>query len=209
MENNIENTTQETNVVEQETQETQGAPETQKVEIDYSKLEEIVEKGKAQKENAIINSFLQQMGLSQDEIKEAANIFRENKEREEKERLSNTENLTKELESLKSQLGKAQLDNIINQSSYELGLDAKTVKAIQRLGDFSQVQTYGKIDSEKVKGVINSVLEEYPMLKTTKTEEAPKENKRIDVGSPDSNINNKTSDDEYRKLWGLPPKEVK
>ena len=209
MENNIENTTQETNVVEQGTQETQGAPETQKVEIDYSKLEEIVEKGKAQKENAIINSFLQQMGLSQDEIKEAANIFRENKEREEKERLSNTENLTKELESLKSQLGKAQLDNIINQSSYELGLDAKTVKAIQRLGDFSQVQTYGKIDSEKVKGVINSVLEEYPMLKTTKTEEAPKENKRIDVGSPDSNINNKTSDDEYRKLWGLPPKEVK
>lgn len=209
MENNIENTTQETNVVEQGTQETQGAPETQKVEIDYSKLEEIVEKGKAQKENAIINSFLQQMGLSQDEIKEAANIFRENKEREEKERLSNTENLTKELESLKSQLGKAQLDNIINQSSYELGLDAKTVKAIQRLGDFSQVQTYGKIDSEKVKGVISSVLEEYPMLKTTKTEEAPKENKRIDVGSPDSNINNKTSDDEYRKLWGLPPKEVK
>lgn len=209
MENNIENTTQETNVVEQGTQETQGAPENQKVEIDYSKLEEIVEKGKAQKENAIINSFLQQMGLSQDEIKEAANIFRENKEREEKERLSNTENLTKELESLKSQLGKAQLDNIINQSSYELGLDAKTVKAIQKLGDFSQVQTYGKIDSEKVKGVINSVLEEYPMLKTTKTEEAPKENKRIDVGSPDSNINNKTSDDEYRKLWGLPPKEVK
>lgn len=209
MENNIENTTQETNVVEQGTQETQGAPETQKVEIDYSKLEEIVEKGKAQKENAIINSFLQQMGLSQDEIKEAANIFRENKEREEKERLSNTENLTKELESLKSQLGKAQLDNIINQSSYELGLDAKTVKAIQRLGDFSQVQTYGKIDSEKVKGVINSVLEEYPMLKTIKTEESPKENKRIDVGSPDSNINNKTSDDEYRKLWGLPPKEVK
>lgn len=192
--------TTETKTEEVERQEA-DAQETKK-DIDYNKLEEIITKGTEQKKNAIMNSFFQQMGLSEEEIKEAVNTYKTNKEAAEQERLNNTENLSKELESLRTSLAREQLNNAINLSGYELGLDAKTIKAIQKLGDFSQINSYGKIDTEKVKGAINAVLEEYPNLKTT-----AQSKDKIEVGSPENNKEDISGEDELRKAFGLKAKE--
>lgn len=198
MNNNTETRTEEVERQEETIKET-----ADKKEIDYAKLEEIMNKGAEQKKNAIMNSFFQQMGLSEEEIKEAVDTYKTNKAAAEQERLSNTENLSKELESLRTSLAREQLNNAINLSGYELGLDAKTIKAVQKLGDFSQIQSYGKIDTEKVKGAINSVLDEYPNLKTT----AKSKDKIVEVGSPESKEDLLSGEDELRKAFGLKPKK--
>ena len=80
------NNNTETRTEEVERQEETIKEAADKKEIDYNKLEEILGKGIEQKKNAIMNSFFQQMGLSEDEIKEAVSTYKTNKEAAEQER---------------------------------------------------------------------------------------------------------------------------
>ena len=43
--------------------------------IDYDKIQSMIDKGVQQKENAILKSYFEQQGMSEDEIKTAINIF--------------------------------------------------------------------------------------------------------------------------------------
>ena len=49
----------------------QATQQTQAPEIDYGKIEAMINKGTQQKENAILKSFFEQQGMTEEEIKTA------------------------------------------------------------------------------------------------------------------------------------------
>lgn len=197
---NMENTNQE-NVVENQENTT-----TEKKEIDYDKIQEIVSKATEQKEKAVVNSFLQQMGMNEEEAKVAFNQYKENKARQEEEKKNNVKELLKENDLLKKSLNTEKVNNAINLEAFALGLDSKAVKAITKLGNFDDVLTNGVIDNEKIKSSINSVLDEYPGFKSVSTSS---NSKIVEVGAPSGNKDEDSSMDELRKAFGLKPKKIK
>ena len=167
-------------------------------QIDYSKLEEIVSKGIQTKESAILKSYFQQQGLSEDEVKSAINDFKTNKEKKANEEKLNNDELNNQLNAVKKELEAERMNNLITLAGYELGLDSKTLKAVQRLADFEGVIENGNINQDKIKECINNVLEEYPQLKISKST-----NKIVEVGAPEGNDIEDTSNDKLRKIFGL------
>ena len=61
------------------------AQQTQQVtapEIDYGKIEAMINKGSQQKENAILKSYFEQQGMTEDEVKSAVAEYRANKQKQ-------------------------------------------------------------------------------------------------------------------------------
>lgn len=176
--------------------------------VDYGKLEDIINKGIQQKESSILKSYFQQMGMEEDEMKKAIDSYKESKKQKEEEKKNNNEELNKELDLLKKELYKEKLNNLINLNGYSLGLDSKSIKAIQKLANFDNVEENGIINEDKIKESINAVLVEYPGLKTVSTSDSSKI-VQVEVGAPDGDKNQSSAEDLLRKNFGLSPKKIK
>lgn len=172
-------------------------------EVDYNKLEEIINKGIQTKESAILKSYFQQMGMSEEEVKTAVDEYKSNKAKNEEAKKNDNDNLAKELQELKNSLKAEKLNSSINNVAYSLGLDAKSLKAVNKLADFSDIYTDGKVDEDKIRESINNVLNEYPGLKSTKDT-----TKIVEVGSPEEKKANLSAEDDLRRAFGLKPKNI-
>ncbi len=170
--------------------------------VDYDKLEEIINKGIQQKESSILKSYFQQMGLSEDEVKTAVNEYKESRVKQEEEIKNNSDALMKEVEELKNALKTEKLNSSINNVGYKLGLDSKSLKAVQKLANLEDVYTDSKIDEAKIEKSLTDVLDEFPGLKTKTS------TKIVEVGSPESKVEKGSELDELRKAFGLKPKKV-
>lgn len=170
--------------------------------VDYDKLEEIINKGIQQKESSILKSYFQQMGLSEDEVKTAVNEYKESRVKQEEEIKNNSDALIKEVEELKNALKTEKLNSSINNVGYKLGLDSKSLKAVQKLANLEDVYTDSKIDEAKIEKSLTDVLDEFPGLKTKTS------TKIVEVGSPESKVEKGSELDELRKAFGLKPKKV-
>ena len=54
----------------------QATQQTTAPEIDYGKIEAMINKGTQQKENAILKSFFEQQGMTEDEVKTAISSYK-------------------------------------------------------------------------------------------------------------------------------------
>ena len=132
-------------------------------EIDYNKLADIITKGTQSKEDAILKSYFQQVGMTKEEVGEAVKAYKEKQASKINEEKQNIENLRNELNSLKSTLKNERLNNTVNSISKELGLDEKALKAVKKLCDFDTL-TKDEVDSAKIKETFVNTLREYPGL---------------------------------------------
>ena len=155
---NVEQVNNEQPVQTENVQKENNAPE-----IDYNKLADIISKGKEAKEDAILKSFYQQLGMSKEEVGEAVKDYKAKQASKANEEKQNIENLRNELNSLKSTLKNERLNNTVNSISKELGLDEKALKAVKKLCDFDTL-TKDEIDGSKIKETFVNTLREYPGL---------------------------------------------
>lgn len=164
MEENIQNTENLEQVNNEQPAATENIQnENNAPEIDDNKLADIISKGKEAKEDAILKSFYQQLGMSKEEVREAVKDYKEKQASKANEEKQNIENLRNELNSLKSTLKNERLNNTVNSISKELGLDEKALKAVKKLCDFD-ILTKDEIDSAKIKETFVNTLREYPGL---------------------------------------------
>ena len=155
---NVEQVNNEQPVQTENVQKENNAPE-----IDYNKLADIISKGKEAKEDAILKSFYQQLGMSKEEVGEAVKDYKAKQASKANEEKQNIENLRNELNSLKSTLKNERLNNTVNSISKELGLDEKALKAVKKLCDFDTL-TKDEVDGSKIKETFVNTLREYPGL---------------------------------------------
>lgn len=160
-------------------------------------IEGAIERGKEQKENAILKSWFKQQGMSENEIAEAVKAWKDSKAKkaeeeaeakakadaEKDEAVKNAEaERDKALEMLKTE----KINNAIASVAVELGADPKRLSLITKIADLSGITVNEKyeVDQETVKTAISKVLEEVPEFKL-KTE--TQTNNMIRFGSTPSN----------------------
>lgn len=145
-----------------------GANQTPQA-IDYEKIQQMLEGTLKAKEETALKAYFKQQGLSEEEMKQAIEAFKQQKAQNQPD----TSALQGQLTDVQTQLTKAQaaaqqaqIENAATMMAVTLGMDAKTIPYVLKMADFSKVMGQdGKINDEAMKSALNQVLEDVPALK--------------------------------------------
>ena len=179
---------------------TQATQQTTAPEIDYGKIEAMINKGTQQKENAILKSFFEQQGMTEDEVKTAISSYKAEQGKKAKEQKTAYANMQAENEQLKAQI----LQNNINAKATDIGLDMgvdkNAVAYLIKMADLSKVvNEKNEISEEAIKNAFEEVLKNVPALKASTNS-----NNGFKVGA-DSQQQENDRTNMLRKVAGLPP----
>lgn len=142
-------------------QEQQGG-NVQTPTFDYEKLASIVTGAQSVKEDTVLKSYFKQQGLSQEEMNQAINSFKQEKAKN-----------TPDINAIQTQLTQAQtmaqqaiIEKEATMEAISLGIDSKTLPYVLKLADLSNVMGEdGKVNADNMKKALNKVLEDVPQLK--------------------------------------------
>lgn len=186
-----------------EEQNTQGAQATQgqqTTEVDYSKIEAMVTKGMQQKESAILKSYFEQQGMTEDEVKQAVTDYKANKAKTADEQRVNFENMQKENELLKAQILQSSINAKATDIGLDMGVDKNAVAYLIRMADLSKaVNEKNEVSEEAIKNAFEEVLKNVPALKASQNS-----NEGFKVGA-DGYQQEHDKTNMLRKVAGLPP----
>ena len=179
---------------------TQATQQTTAPEIDYGKIEAMINKGTQQKENAILKSFFEQQGMTEDEVKTAISSYKAEQGKKAEEQTTAYANMQAENEQLKAQI----LQNNINAKATDIGLDMgvdkNAVAYLIKMADLSKVvNEKNEISEEAIKNAFEEVLKNVPALKASTNS-----NNGFKVGA-DSQQQENDRTNMLRKVAGLPP----
>ena len=134
-------------------------------QIDYGKIQQMLDGTLAAKEDTALKAYFKQQGLSQQEVEQAIATFKEQK-------AANQPNV----EVLKQQAATAavearQAQQAATMAAVGLGISVTAIPYVLKMADFSQaVGQDGKISNEKLTEALNKVLEDIPALKPQETD---------------------------------------
>ena len=169
-------------------------------EIDYGKIEAMINKGSQQKENAILKSYFEQQGMTEDEVKSAVAEYRANKQKQADEQKNAYANMQAENEQLKAQILQSNINAKATDIGLDMGVDKNAVGYLIKMADLSKaVNEKNEISEEAIKNAFEEVLKNVPALKASVNS-----NTGFKVGADNvQQENDKTN--MLRKVAGLPP----
>ena len=178
----------------------QNTQQTSAIEIDYGKIENMINKGNQQKENAILKSYFEQQGMTEDEIKTAVNDYKANKSKMAAEKEQANINLQKEVEQLRAELLQRKINTKAMDIGLDMGVDKNAVAYLVKMADLSKaVNEKNEISEEAIKNAFEEVLKNVPALKASTNS-----NEGFKVGA-DSHQQENDKTNILRKVAGLPP----
>lgn len=182
--------------VQQVGQQTATQPET----IDYSKIEAMISKGTQQKESAILKSYFEQQGMTEEEVKSAITSYKAEQGRKANEQKNAFESMKAENEQLKAQILQSNIDAKANSIGLDMGVDKNAVAYLVKMADLTKaVNEKGEISEEAIKEAFEEVLKNVPALKANVNS-----NNGFKVGA-DSHQQENDRTNMLRKVAGLPP----
>lgn len=135
-------------------------------QFDYDKLASLIAGKTSVTEDTVLKSYFKQQGLSQDEMNQAIQAFKQQKAANQPD----VGALQQQASQAQVEARQAQLQAAATMAAVGLGLDAKVIPYVIKMSDFSQaVGQDGKINEETVKNALNKVLEDVPALKPQTT----------------------------------------
>lgn len=138
------------------------AQNQQPPQIDYAKIQQMLEGTLAAKEDTALKAYFKQQGLSQQEAEQAMSAFKAEKAKNNPD----VAGLQAQIAQMQSAAREAQLDKEATLVAVGLGLDVKSIPYVLKMADFSQAAGQdGKISTDAVKNAISKVLEDVPALK--------------------------------------------
>lgn len=130
-------------------------------EIDYNKIQSMIDTATSKKENAVLKSYFQQQGLSEEKISQAIATFKENKAQQ-----NDTAQLQNQVAAANQEAEKVRIELAATQVAMTLGIDSKTLPYVLKMADFSKAKgTDGKISDDNIKAALEQVLKDVPALK--------------------------------------------
>ena len=139
-------------------QETQ-TQETKTVEIDYDKIQKMLDGTLKAKEETALKAYFKQQGLSQEQVTQAIADFKA------KQKTPDIKQIQADADNAKAELVQAKIETKTMVMAGELGIDLKSVGYVLKLADLSEVVADGKIDDKKLKASIEKVLNDVPAFK--------------------------------------------
>ena len=139
-----------------------GQNNQQTAGVDYDKIQAMLDNATAKKENAVLKSYFQQQGLSEDEINQAIATFKQDKQQQQ----NANANLQNEVVAAQKVAEQAQIELAATKVAMTLNINAKTLPYVLKMADFSKVKgTDGKISEDNVKAALEQVIKDVPALK--------------------------------------------
>ena len=127
-----------------------GQPGASDPQIDYARIQQMLNGTLAAKEDTALKAYFKQQGLTQEEAEKAMAAFKAEKAKNQPD-----------VEAMQ-----AQIESAATLAAVTLGINAKTIPYVLKLADFSQaVGEDGKINTETVNNALKKVLEDVPALK--------------------------------------------
>lgn len=171
--------------------------------IDYDKIQSMIDKGVQQKENAILKSYFEQQGMSEDEIKSAIGDWKSKKQTQAQEQNNALNTLQEQNKALQAQLTQELLSKQAFNDCLDLGVDKNTIPYVIKSADFTDaIDEKGEVKAEKVREVIEKVLADVPAFKGT-----PKDEKGFKIGVGGEADDATEQENALRKAFGLAPKK--
>ena len=169
-------------------------------QIDYGKIEAMINKGTQQKENAILKSFFEQQGMTEDEVKSAISSYKAEQGKKAEEQKNAYANMQAENEQLKAQILQSNINAKATDIGLDMGVDKNAVGYLIKMADLSNaVNEKNEISEEEIKNAFEEVLKNVPALKASVNS-----NTGFKVGADNvQQENDKTN--MLRKVAGLPP----
>lgn len=179
---------------------TQATQQATAPEIDYGKIEAMINKGNQQKENAILKSYFEQQGMTEEEVKGAVAEYRANKQRQAQEQKNAYATMQAENEQLKAQILQSNINAKATDIGLDMGVDKNAVTYLIKMADLSKaVNEKNEVSEEAIKNALEEVLKNVPALKASVNS-----NTGFKVGADNvQQENDKTN--MLRKVAGLPP----
>ena len=188
---------EENNTQGQQAQQQQGA---QQEVIDYSKIEAMISKGTQQKESAILKSYFEQQGMTEEEVKSAITSYKAEQTKKADEQKNAFDTMKAENEQLKAQILQSNINAKANSIGLDMGVDKNAVAYLVKMADLSKaVNEKGEISEEAIKEAFEEVLKNVPALKSSVNS-----NNGFKVGA-DSHQQENDKTNMLRKVAGLPP----
>lgn len=181
-------------------QATTGTQQTTAPEIDYNKIEAMINKGVQQKESAILKSYFEQQGMTEDEVKNAVSQYKANRTKTADEQKNAYADMQKENEQLKAQILQSNINSKAFDIGLDMGVDKNAVAYLIKMADLSKVvDEKSEISEEAIKNAFEQVLKDVPALKASTNS-----NEGFKVGA-DSYKQENDKTNILRKVAGLPP----
>lgn len=131
-------------------------------QIDYGKIQQMLDGTLAAKEDTALKAYFKQQGLSQQEVEQAITTFKEQKAANQ----PNVEALQQQAATAAAEARQAQIQQAATMAAVGLGISVTSIPYVLKMADFSQaVDQDGKISNEKLTEALNKVLEDIPALK--------------------------------------------
>lgn len=171
--------------------------------IDYGKIQSMIDKGVQQKENAILKSYFEQQGMSEDEIKSAIGDWKAKKQTQAQEQTNAYAKLEEANKELQAKLTQELLSKQAFNDCLDLGVDKNTIPYVIKSADFKDViDEKGEVKADKVREVIEKVLADVPAFKGTS-----KDDKGFKIGVGGDAEDATEQENALRKAFGLAPKK--
>ena len=171
--------------------------------IDYDKIQSMIDKGVQQKENAILKSYFEQQGMSEDEVKAAIGDWKSKKQTQAKEQTDSINQLTENNKALQARLTQELLSRQAFNDCLDLGVDRATIPHVIKCAEFNDcLDDKGEVKAEKVREAIEKVLADVPAFKGT-----AKDDKGFKVGVGGEQDDATEQENALRKAFGLAPKK--
>lgn len=136
-------------------------------QIDYGKIQQMLDGTLAAKEDTALKAYFKQQGLSQQEVEQAIATFKEQKAANQ----PNVEALQQQAATAVAEARQAQIQQAATMAAVGLGISVTSIPYLLKMADLSQaVGQDGKISNEKLTEALNKVLEDIPALKPQETD---------------------------------------
>jgi poly(A) polymerase Pap1 len=178
----------------------QATQQVQAPEIDYGKIEAMITKGTQQKESAILKSYFEQQGMTEEEVKTAISSYKAEQGKKAQEKETLYADMQKENESLKAQILQSSINAKAMDIGLDMGVDKNAVTYLVKMADLSKaVNEKNEISEEAIKDAFEEVLKNVPALKASQNS-----NEGFKVGA-DSHQQENDRTNMLRKVAGLKP----
>lgn len=149
-----------------------GAPApgdpSQPVDIDYDKLAEAMAKRTAASENSALKGYLKDLGLSKEEVEEAAKTYKANQAQKQKQKDEEYQRIIDENTKYKKAETMRIVKNAAKEVAKELNVRDDRFDKLFRLSDTSKFLNDDKVDKDAIKNEFEEQLKDLPEFTSKK-----------------------------------------
>ena len=180
-----------------------GNTQTQTAGVDYDKIQAMIDKGTTQKENAILKSYFEQQGMSEDDVKSAISDWKLRKQTQAQAQTDSFNKLQESNKALQERLTHELLNKQAFSDCLDLGIDKNTIPHVIKCADFTDaINENGEVNAEKVRASVEQVLKDVPAFKSSANE---KQGFKVGISGEQDDVTEQ--ENVLRKAFGLAPKK--